>query len=243
MPKESDIELVLQGGVDFPACFSALIASDINLDGKLDQTEFLGFIQRFANAICLTVPDAITLEQLALFNALACRCLSQEGADPNCCLVDPVIDLSGVDDTCRSTEESLNLSAICRTVDSTFYESRTCLPPTVEEMLPLFTCDVQSSPPTLVPTGRPTSMDSAPTVRPTASRVLTTVIPVTEIPITSIPTDPPVATSLPMASPTAPPTAATAEQQSADTSSGVVFVGWAAVVVSFVSIGVAVFYC
>lgn len=72
-------------GIDFPGCYKDLHLADRNGDGFVKQNEYLNFIQEYGKRICFST-DALTLQQSATFNTLACICRSQEGSSPDCCL-------------------------------------------------------------------------------------------------------------------------------------------------------------
>jgi len=73
--------------IDFPGCYSDLHRADRNGDGFVKQNEYLNFIQEYGKRICFST-DALTLQQSATFNTLACICRSQEGSSTDCCLGD-----------------------------------------------------------------------------------------------------------------------------------------------------------
>lgn len=73
-------------GIDFPGCYSDLATADRDGNGFVKQNEYLNFIQLYGKRICFS-EDALTLQQSATFNTLACICLEEKG-DPSCCLGD-----------------------------------------------------------------------------------------------------------------------------------------------------------
>ncbi|GKY92929.1 hypothetical protein MPSEU_000261900 [Mayamaea pseudoterrestris] len=114
--------------LDYAGCFSDLAASDKDGDGFIKDYEYLGFIQEYGKRICHQT-DQLSLNQAAAFNALACRCRSQEGASFNCCLgQNAQIDTSGSLDPSRTSEQAAYLTAVCRVTDGTIPEPRGCKP-------------------------------------------------------------------------------------------------------------------
>lgn len=114
--------------LDYPGCFSDLAASDKDGDGYIKDYEYLGFIQEYGKRICHET-DQLSLEQAAAFNALACRCRSQEGQSYDCCLGDNAkISTAGALDPERTAEQAAYLTAVCRVTDGTIHEPRGCPP-------------------------------------------------------------------------------------------------------------------
>jgi hypothetical protein len=74
-------------GIDYPGCYSDLHKADRNGDGLVKFNEYLNFIQEYGKRICFST-NALSLQQSATFNSLACICKTQEGSAADCCLGD-----------------------------------------------------------------------------------------------------------------------------------------------------------
>ena len=107
--------------IDFPGCFQDLVTADRNGDGLIRQKEYLGFIQEYGkNRRCFDT-DALTLEQNAAFNSLACICRSQEGKAPDCCLGSnaQIVTAGALPPSTRTEEQLQYLTAVCIVTDGT----------------------------------------------------------------------------------------------------------------------------
>ena len=74
--------------VDFEYCYGALQRADDNIDGRIEKSEYLHFVQDFGeNTECLgdllSLP-AMPIELTACWNQLSCSCRVRGGA-PDCC--------------------------------------------------------------------------------------------------------------------------------------------------------------
>ena len=112
-------------GINFPGCFSDLFRADRNGDGVIKQGEYLGFIQEYSRErLCLDWP-ALTLQQAAAFNSLACICRSL-GQPTNCCIGPAAqIPTAGAITPNARTEADLQyLTATCIVTDGTLPPSQ-----------------------------------------------------------------------------------------------------------------------
>ena len=107
-------------GINYPGCFKDMVTSDRNGDGVITQNEYLGFIQEYGKRRCWE-QDKLTLEQNAVFNALACLCESKEGSSPDCCLGNNarIPNAGALTPSTRTEEELLSLTATCVWTDAT----------------------------------------------------------------------------------------------------------------------------
>jgi hypothetical protein len=112
-------------GIDYPGCFQDLVTSDRDGNGIVEQKEYLGFIQEYGKRICYE-SDALTLEQQAAFNSLACLCRSREGNDASCCLAgNAKLPTAGALNAIGRTEaEKLYLTTVCTVTDGTMENSK-----------------------------------------------------------------------------------------------------------------------
>jgi hypothetical protein len=112
-------------GIDYPGCFKDLVTSDRDGNGIVEQKEYLGFIQEYGKRICYE-SDALTLEQQAAFNSLACLCRSREGNDASCCLEgNAKLPTAGALNPIGRTEEQMfYLTTVCTVTDGTMENSK-----------------------------------------------------------------------------------------------------------------------
>ena len=108
------------GVVDTPPvyCINATLESDNNSDSYLSQDEYLTFIQLFSKCDLINILSA---DQQAVFQNLACTCLHDPAASPDCCL--PGNDKIFI-------EKSPKLSELCFLTASTF-DDECVAPPTM----------------------------------------------------------------------------------------------------------------
>lgn len=107
--------------IDFPGCYSDLAKADRNGDGYVKQNEYLNFIQEYGKRICFST-DALTLQQSATFNTLACICRSQEGTSEDCCLGDYAqIPTAGalLPENKQTPGQKNYLTSVCKLTDAT----------------------------------------------------------------------------------------------------------------------------
>jgi hypothetical protein len=105
--------------IDFPGCFSDLQKADRNGDGFVKQNEYLNFIQEYGKRICFST-DALTLQQSATFNTLACICRNIAGETSDCCLEDNArIPTAGALSDARTPSQLSYLTTVCKLTDST----------------------------------------------------------------------------------------------------------------------------
>eukprot|EP00531_Pseudo-nitzschia_arenysensis_P017649 CAMPEP_0116148754 /NCGR_PEP_ID=MMETSP0329-20121206/18552_1 /TAXON_ID=697910 /ORGANISM="Pseudo-nitzschia arenysensis, Strain B593" /LENGTH=1247 /DNA_ID=CAMNT_0003644961 /DNA_START=214 /DNA_END=3957 /DNA_ORIENTATION=+ len=115
-----DSDRSLQNEIGF--CYDALYLADGNQDGEVDADEFVTFAQIMGPGGFL--PDVETYQQLPLilqsnFIILACLCLQipspdGSGIDPQCCAVDPHIDITGTQPgTVPTARQSQYLYQVC----------------------------------------------------------------------------------------------------------------------------------
>jgi hypothetical protein len=76
--------------VNFEGCIAALASADRNQDGAVKQNEFLDFINGYYERNCATGAQqtALTLQQEATFNTLACICRSIASEALDCYLAE-----------------------------------------------------------------------------------------------------------------------------------------------------------
>jgi hypothetical protein len=99
--------------IDFPGCWSDLAKADRNGDGYVKENEYLNFIQEYGKRICFST-DALTLQQSATFNTLACICRSEEGSSVDCCIGDNAqIPTVGALDENRTVTQKNYLTSVC----------------------------------------------------------------------------------------------------------------------------------
>ena len=108
-------------GIDYPGCYSDLHKADRNGDGFVKFDEYLTFIQEYGKRICFST-DALSLQQSATFNSLACICKTQEGSAADCCLGDNAgIPTSGaltpIAD--QTPSQQMYLTTVCKLTDAT----------------------------------------------------------------------------------------------------------------------------
>ncbi|KAL3910066.1 MAG: hypothetical protein SGILL_007838, partial [Bacillariaceae sp.] len=71
--------------VDFPYCYGALSRHDTNGNQRVDQSEYLQFVQDLgSNTECLGNLQSLPLEIMACWNQLSCEC-RQRGGAADCC--------------------------------------------------------------------------------------------------------------------------------------------------------------
>jgi len=84
--------------VDFDYCYGALARHDTNANSRVDQTEYLAFVQDLgANTECLGNLQSLPLEIMACWNQLSCECRVRGGAVDCCEGSNAHIPISGVD--------------------------------------------------------------------------------------------------------------------------------------------------
>lgn len=115
------------GVVDAPPvdCINATLESDSNQDGFLSQYEYLTFIQVYSKCDLINMLSA---DQRAVFQNLACSCLNDPTASPDCCL--PGNAKIFIDTSRRLSYETYSLSEICFLTASTF-DDECVAPPTM----------------------------------------------------------------------------------------------------------------
>lgn len=105
--------------INFPGCFSDLITADVNGDGVVKSSEYLGFIQEYGKRKCIENP-VLTWQQRIAFNNIACQCRSELGSTPDCCLAENAqIRTTGALNPSRTGEQSAYLTSACRLTDAT----------------------------------------------------------------------------------------------------------------------------
>jgi hypothetical protein len=107
--------------IDFPGCYSDLVKADRDGDGFVKQKEYLNFIQEYGKRICFST-NALTLQQSATFNTLACICRSQDNAADDCCLgKNAQIPTSGANMPVdkQSPNQKNYLTSVCKLTDAT----------------------------------------------------------------------------------------------------------------------------
>jgi hypothetical protein len=120
--------------IDFPGCWSDLAKADRNGDGFVKQNEYLNFIQEYGKRICFST-DALTLQQSATFNTLACICRSEERSAVDCCIGDNAqIPIAGAMDEKRTPRQKNYLTSVCKLTDATI-DGR-CPPSKQERAIP-----------------------------------------------------------------------------------------------------------
>ena len=106
-------------------CVNATLKSDSNQDSYLFQDEYLSFIQIYSKCDLINILSA---EQRAVFQNLACSCLNDPAAGPDCCL--PGNAKIYINGSRKLSYETYSLSEICFLTAATFDDE--CLaPPTV----------------------------------------------------------------------------------------------------------------
>jgi hypothetical protein len=116
---ESDFFEEGDPSIDFPGCFSDLIVADVNGDGVVKSSEYLGFIQEYGKRKCIENP-VLTWQQRIAFNNIACQCRSELGAGSDCCLGDKAqIRTDGALNPARTGEQNAYLTSACRITDAT----------------------------------------------------------------------------------------------------------------------------
>ena len=71
--------------VDFIYCYGALKRHDVNNDGRVEQPEYLSFVQDLGrNTECLGDLQELPIELMSCWNQLSCECRARGGA-PECC--------------------------------------------------------------------------------------------------------------------------------------------------------------
>lgn len=90
--------------VDYEYCFGALARHDVNGNQRVDQQEYLNFVQDLgSNTECLGGLTELPIEIMACWNQLSCECRQRGGAD-DCCEGDLAhIPITGV--TAQQPEE------------------------------------------------------------------------------------------------------------------------------------------
>jgi EF-hand domain pair len=110
--KSGDID-----NIDFNGCFDDLTLSDQDGDGYIKETDFLGFIQAYGLRNCYTT-DSLTVQQVAVFNTLACLCRDQPGGTIDCCEGGNA-QISTAVDTNHNSNDDDYLTSVCKLTDAT----------------------------------------------------------------------------------------------------------------------------
>ena len=96
-------------------CLESLRAGDADGDGAVRRPEFYGFLEDYSRRKCLPpMADRLSEQEITLFESLACQCLKEEDASPDCCFgTTAFVDLRGflIADQAAYQEE------VCRRVD------------------------------------------------------------------------------------------------------------------------------
>ena len=106
-------------------CINATLESDSNQDNYLSQDEYLSFIQLYSNCDLINI---LTAEQRAVFQNLACSCLNNPLASPDCCL--PGNAKIFIDSSLKVSYDTYSLSEICFLTAATF-DDECIAPPTM----------------------------------------------------------------------------------------------------------------
>jgi hypothetical protein len=214
--KENPADRMLQNEIAF--CYDALYLADLNQDDKVDAEEFVTFAQIMGPSGFL--PNSDTYQELPLilqsnFIILACLCLQipnfngGTGIDPQCCAVDPHIDISGTQPgEIPNSRQSQYLYQVCFLTETSIDRLLLSATPTPEPSNPppVVSTDKPTGKPTKQPTDKP-SPD--PTTKPTISPTST----MTTEPTTKPTVEPTTALTVqPTGQPTDQPTAALTEQ-------------------------------
>lgn len=165
---------VLQNEIGF--CYDALYLADQNQDNKVDADEFVTFAQIMGPSGFL--PNTESYQELPLilqsnFIILACLCLQIPGfdggvgIDPQCCAVDPHIDIEGTQPgQVPTSRQSQYLYQVCFLTETSIDRLLLSAPPSPEPSDPPHA--VVTSKPTSKPTDEPTRYPTAkPTFKPT----------------------------------------------------------------------------
>jgi len=176
-------ERMLQSEIGF--CYDALYLADQNQDNKVDADEFVTFAQIMGPSGFL--PDVDSYQELPLilqsnFIILACLCLQipgfdgGNGIDPQCCAVDPHIDISGTQPgQTPNSRQAQYLYQVCflteTSIDRLLLSATPTLEPTNSAPSAVIT-DVPTDKPSRIPTKRPSEQPTpvptfTPTVNPT----------------------------------------------------------------------------
>ena len=114
------------GVVDVPSeeCINATLQSDTDQNKYLFQDEYLSFIQIYSKCDLI---DMLSAQHRAVFQNLACSCLNDPNASPDCCL--PGNAKIFIGDTQKLSYKTYSLSEICFLTAATF-DDECVAPPT-----------------------------------------------------------------------------------------------------------------
>ena len=188
-------------------CYAALAVSDVDQDRRVDSEEFIYFVKLMGPPGFLFGVDEF--EQLpptlqSTFIILACLCLEEENADPQCCVGENAhISNNGTYPGETPTPEQEDyLFLTCFLTDASIFRVIASIDPTPSPITAIPTIAADTSTPTQAPIVETDTPTPSPPISPTTSPTIETDTP-TASPTTSSPTFSPVAvtTSSPTLSP------------------------------------------